>query len=242
MCKTLRKTDMHGERIVKDYLIRYFYERIRNDGILPKILDYRAIDSVEQQLNGIDTIVYLTNGTSIIIDEKCALKYINTHLPTFAFEIQWNRYGEVSKGWLVNNALQTQYYFVMWIRGVPIKDSVTGDFLKSYDYVKKMTVETLSLIELYAINKHKLLKYLADNGLTIDEMQSKATWLVKNNEEQYKVNADLKYFYSNHLAEKPVNIVISKELLKLIADSAFEITPNTVKRNGRIIYEAPKKF
>lgn len=242
MCRSLRQTDMQGERIVKKFLIKYFYERIRKNEILPQIINYRSVDLIDSQLQGIDTILYLNNGTSIVIDEKCALKYINTDLSTFAFEIQWNRKGETAKGWLVNRDLQTQYYFVMWLRGRQLMNPRSGAILSEYDYVKQMSVETITSIELFAINKNSLLKYLDDIGLSIEQMEAKANWLVENNTKKHIVNADIKYFYSEHLAEKPVNIVISKNLLKRIADAIYDISPDQVKRNGRIIYEASKKL
>lgn len=238
MSKSLRETDMRGERIVKEYLTKYFYNLIRSNKILDKINDFSSIESIEQQFQGVDTVLYLNNGKTLNIDEKCALKYINTNLSTFAFEIQWFRYGEKTVGWFINQKLQTQYYFLMWVKGKPIIESKSGIQLKKYDYIQHMTVDDLTAVELFVVNKHLLLEYLCKIGLPSEKLLKQANWMIDNNIEQSIVTPEIKYFYSGYLAEKPVNLVISKKLLKRLADAVFYITPNQVKRNDVIIYEA----
>ena len=242
MSRSLRTTDMQGERIVKQFLIRYFYDLIRKGRILDKIRNYSSIDQLEQQLQGIDTVLFLKNGDTLNIDEKCALKYINTALSTFAFEIQWSRYGQKMTGWLIHEKLKTQYYFLMWIKGRPILDPLTGKILEKYNYIQHMTIDDLTAIELFAINKQVLLAYLSKIGITPEKMLAQADRMIKNNIEQATVTPDIKYFYSGYLAEKPVNLVISKRLLRKLADAVFYITPDQIKRNDVVIYEAPCKI
>lgn len=242
MCRqSLREADMRGEGIVKEYLIRYFYERIRNNGILTKIRDYRPIYEIEQQLQGIDTILYCNDGRELIIDEKCALSYINKELPTFAFEIQWSRYGEPIDGWFINDdQLKTQYYFTMWLEGSPIINELTGQQLEGYRYIERMTIDDLKHIELYVINKKTLRNHLSDRlGLTVTVMKDRAAQLIDGGIAKSMVNRNISFVYSERLTEKPVNLVINKSVLRQIADATFEITSNQVKRNGIIIYEAP---
>lgn len=239
MSKSLRATDMQGERIVKEFLIMHFYDLIRNGEILDKIKDYQSIDSIEQQFQGVDTVLFLKNGRTLNIDEKCALKYINTNLSTFAFELQWFRHGKKTIGWLINPKLQTHYYFLMWIKGRPILNPLNGKILDKYDYIKRMTINDLIEIELFAINKQSLFDYLHKIGLYNEKLLAQADWLIETNTEQAIVNSEIKYFYSGYFAEKPVNLVMSKRLLRKLADAVFYITPNQVKRNDVIIYEAP---
>ena len=238
MSISLRTEDMKGEQIVKEYLIRYFYEPIKNNNILENIYDYRAINDYEQQINGIDTICYTINGQELKIDEKCALSYINKNLSTFAFELLWHRNGEEKDGWLINNNLQTQYYFIMWLNGIDIRDKNTGELLEKYDYIKKMTVDHINHIELFVIHKKLLIEYLAKIGLSAESMKNKAREMIANNKTRDIVNQDIDiwYVYSNKLAEKPVNLIISKELLKKIANPIFEIEPNQIKRNKKTIF------
>lgn len=240
MCRTLREADMRGEKVVKEFLIRYFYDRIRNDGILKKIRDHRPIYDVERQLQGMDTILYCHDGRELIIDEKSALSYVNSRLATFAFEIRWSRYGRTTDGWFIDDDLRTQYYFTMWLTSLPIFDEHTGKRLKKYDHIQYMTADHLTHIELYAINKQKLRDYLRNEfGLTVEVMKERAAQLVADGSRESCVNDKIKFVYSQHLAERPVNLVINKSVLRQVADALFEITPHHVKRNGRMIYGTP---
>ena len=59
-------------------------------------------------MKGIDVIY-----KDFLIDEKCALDYINKPLSTFAFELSSvNKNGERYDGWLVNKNLVTTHYLL----------------------------------------------------------------------------------------------------------------------------------
>ena len=73
-------------------------------------------------------------------------------------------------------------------------------------------------------------------------MRTQADRMRTYNTEQTPVRPGVKFYYSGYLAEKPVNLVIKKTLLKAIADTVFEIMPDRVLRDGAVIYEASKKL
>lgn len=238
MCQSLRSTDMQGERIIKQFLINNFYERIRNNKILNRVIGYESIDDIDLQMQGIDTYLFFNDGRRAAIDEKCALKYINTGLSTFAFEIQWQRHGKSTEGWFINDRLQTDIYFLMWLKGQPKYDSNTMLELTEYNYIRNMDVSDLTSIELYAISKRKLHEYLGSIGLTKSQMEAKAFEMIKKGIKQQEFMEGIKFYYSSYLAEKPINLVIKKSILRRMA-VVFEITPSYVKKNGTIIYETP---
>ncbi|MGS0525781.1 hypothetical protein ACU8V7_11875 [Zobellia nedashkovskayae] len=67
------------DRYYKQYLKHYTFERVSD---MPK------------QLAGIDLIfIHKTNGKKFYIDEKAQLDYINENLPTFAFELSYEKKG-----------------------------------------------------------------------------------------------------------------------------------------------------
>ena len=122
--KSTFKGDLKSERAVNEFLQKYLYSRLVDEGI---IATFNSDTTDDQQHNGIDTIVYIFNADKTVnqnginIDEKTALHYAKTNLshkslPTFAFEVSYLKDGKLKIGWLTNEKYAgTKVYFLCWL-------------------------------------------------------------------------------------------------------------------------------
>lgn len=200
MYKSFRKKDMKQERIVADFLDQKLYT-------IKTIFDsVQRINDYTNQLLGCDVKISIKSENMInsIVDEKAQLYYLNGGLPTFAFELSFFiSTGKIVEGWLTSQSKTTEFYQLLWLTAEENFDEVTK--------IKK--------IEYALLSRNRLLKYLEEEGLTIKDLREKAITISKmeagaHEKEPHK---HFWFFNSTHLAEKPVNIVIKKEVIKKLA-------------------------
>ena len=122
--KSTFKGDLKSERAVNEFLQKYLYSYLVDDGIIDS---FNSNTTLDQQHKGIDTIMYIINdeteeaARSINIDEKAAIHYARNNLgdkplSTFAFEVSYLKDGELKRGWLTNEKYkETHAYFLCWL-------------------------------------------------------------------------------------------------------------------------------
>ena len=122
--KTTFKGDLKRERAVNEFLQKYLYSYLVDDGIIDS---FNSNTTMDQQHKGIDTIMYIINDETeeearcINIDEKAAIHYARNNLgaeplSTFAFEVSYLKDGELKRGWLTNEKYkETHAYFLCWL-------------------------------------------------------------------------------------------------------------------------------
>ncbi|WP_314726433.1 hypothetical protein [uncultured Veillonella sp.] len=122
--KSTFKGDLKSERAVNEFLQKYLYSYLVDDGI---INSFNSNTTLDQQHKGIDTIMYIINDETeeearcINIDEKAAIHYARNNLgaeplSTFAFEVSYLKDGELKRGWLTNEKYkETHAYFLCWL-------------------------------------------------------------------------------------------------------------------------------
>ncbi|MDU3878332.1 MAG: hypothetical protein E7G82_02710 [Veillonella sp.] len=122
--KSTFKGDLKSERAVNEFLQKYLYSYLVDDGIIDS---FNSNTTLDQQHKGIDTIMYIINdeteeaARSINIDEKAAIHYARNNLgdkplSTFAFEVSYLKNGELKRGWLTNEKYkETHAYFLCWL-------------------------------------------------------------------------------------------------------------------------------
>ena len=122
--KSTFKGDLKSERAVNEFLQKYLYSYLVDDGI---INSFNSNTTLDQQHKGIDTIMYIINDETeeearcINIDEKAAIHYARNNLgaeplSTFAFEVSYLKDGELKRGWLTNEKYkETHSYFLCWL-------------------------------------------------------------------------------------------------------------------------------
>lgn len=122
--KSTFKGDLKSERAVNEFLQKYLYSYLVDDGIIDS---FNSNTTMDQQHKGIDTIMYIINDETeeearcINIDEKAAIHYARNNLgaeplSTFAFELSYLKDGELKRGWLTNEKYkETHAYFLCWL-------------------------------------------------------------------------------------------------------------------------------
>lgn len=122
--KSTFKGDLKSERAVNEFLQKYLYSYLVDDGIIDS---FNSNTTLDQQHKGIDTIMYIINdeteeaARSINVDEKAAIHYARNNLgdkplTTFAFEVSYLKDGELKRGWLTNEKYkETHAYFLCWL-------------------------------------------------------------------------------------------------------------------------------
>ncbi len=121
------------------------------DGYYRKYLKhyhFKRISNLKQQLQGIDLI--LTRKLSkkeFMIDEKAQLDYINNDLPTFAFEVQYQKKGTPKQGWLFDTQKKTEFYALI--------TAIYGNEPNTYTSCK-----------ITLVNRKKLISFLENRKIT----------------------------------------------------------------------------
>ena len=193
----IRKEDEKCTDIVSKFLEKHFYNKVR---------DYQRIDDKEQQLKGVD-VIFILNDKQYICDEKAAIRYVNKNLQTFAFELSFlGKSDRLIDGWLISNTKINNSFLCIWI------DKAEYDLIEDIDDIQE--------IEIALIDKQKLIDYLRTLGWTVEKLHIKADRM-RNNDKEPTGNVEVngcKFVCSKKLSEKPVNVLVSRNKLKELAD------------------------
>lgn len=190
--------DKRKEELFGVWLDSHFYPKFKES--------YKSITrntDVLLQKRGVDVIVETLTGTILYVDEKATLQYINKRIPTFAFEIMNTSSG--AQGWLYNPAYLTHYYLLAWPNA---SDEGIPDAESFFD------------TEVMSIRRSRVIELLCDSGLTesrISELvEGYSRRLSENN--RFEIAKGITLNFNLSLAEKPINVVVKKELISKYAD------------------------
>ena len=194
--KSLYDNDKELEELFGKWLDDNFYEELVKRDL---ILGWYRVNGEKLQKDGEDTIIITNKREEIIIDEKATLHYINANLPTFACELKNQQSG--AKGWIINNNLKTEYYLLAWPNGSDVPKTA-NDFYHS---------------DVMLISKKDVLDIIRDSGIDINNIDDFIDSHIKKlNKDNNKVNiaygVDLNVNFN--LAERPINLVIRREVLE----------------------------
>lgn len=193
-----RKSDEKIESINNQYLDSKFYKNEVDANI--RITDKKL------QVKGVDTIFNL-NGKQYICDEKVAAHYINKNLQTFAFELSFiNRSNDVQDGWIIDKNKLNNSYLLCWL------DKAVSDNPVSVDEIEKS--------EIVLVTRDSILNYLNNIHWDINKLKLKAHSIRYGKDTKLGniLENGVKFSFSEKLVEKPINIILSREILRQIAD------------------------
>lgn len=191
--KSTFKDDLKSERAVNEFLQKYLYSYLVDDGI---INSFNSNTTLDQQHKGIDTIMYIINDETeeearcINIDEKAAIHYARNNLgaeplSTFAFEVSYLKDGELKRGWLTNEKYkETHAYFLCWLW---IKPDANKYNLGCEDILK---IEVLSIPKVKTRDK---LIMRATGNKEVKTFESKADILRKKMKERGVYRLELEH-------------------------------------------------
>lgn len=204
-----RNFDNRACEVVNEFLDENFYPYITNS--------FKRTEKTDKQVQGIDCVFADRYHNHYICDEKSAVKWTNKTLKTHAFEIQFvNRAGNLHDGWfLAKNQINNSYNLIYTDK---INDD-EGDF----DY-HTFTSEQIRELHGYVIKKEKLKEYLYSLGLTEEQMLAKCKEIRETDGkcDMGDISRDgYKYSISKQLPEKPINILIDRNMLDVLADYTY---------------------
>lgn len=200
---TTREYDEHCEKVMGEFLDKYFYNE-NIEGTITRVKDRKL------QVKGVDVVID-DGDVKFYIDEKAAIRYVG--LKTFALELSFiNRQGDINTGWLLDNKKINDYFLFVWI------NELNGTEIKDISSIKNVDVALVS--------KSSIFSHLISLGWTKNNLLEK-DHRIRNNEDEYMGNIlrdKCKFSFSNHLVEKPINILLPKETYMEIADLSINIS------------------
>lgn len=208
--------------------------------ILMELGTKTIIEDKERQLQGVDLIcdIPFDDGT-VKESQNVDIKAIASTIPTFCFEVAGNTNSK-QVGWLLNPELLTDYYLVVY------HDIIGGT---NYSANKEiLTVNNVNYTKALLINKEKLQQLVLDYFMfdSVKEVQDVVDRIKFLNQGNTKLatyaydgasitsldktsnKRDLKMWFSvsNHLNERPINVVIRQDLLEAVSEKIFVLDKN----------------
>lgn len=209
-------SDSRGEKAIGLYMDNTLY---------PWLVENKAINSFmrvyekESQVKGIDVVLEdrMTKEFKNI-DEKAQLYYINNPVDSFAFEILFHREEKQMDGWFISGNNQTDYYMLMWIKSA------------RETKVYRLVMEDFEEVEVYMIPKLSLQSYVGKYMQDVRILKKEAQKMILTKQEKKSIDEGIYLRYSmKGYDEKPVNLVIKKEILKSYAKHIFIVKKNDIK-------------
>lgn len=196
-----RDADTRAERELAAFLDeRQLYTRY---------LGYQSIQRVtdpELQLAGAD-VVAMGQDRAHYIDEKAQLHYLARPLPTFAFELEFLRYGSPVTGWALRPDLMTDKYLLLW----PQANIADFRLVERGDFTQ---------VGYLLLDRLQLWLHLVRLGLTPQVLRERAAQIRTSGQGgRHPTGIDgITLHFSTQLSEQPINLVIRRPILEGLAD------------------------
>lgn len=249
------KSDVSLSEKVSKFLSQTVYPK------LGFVRDYKAYEwnrYEKEQMNGVDVDMTVSTGHCYRIDEKGAFYYMKSQkesscgLPTFSFELAYNKDGQIREGWFIDEHKVTDAYLLMWARAadryVEMRKCSRNELLTR---LKEFNPKRDFLeIEFMLISRFAMRNFLRACGVTFDKLNEFARHVITHPNEYpggsipfeafekfvgegklnirpvFRQNVHF-YFSKENFAEQPVNLIINKSFLKLrFARQHFFIKPD----------------
>ncbi len=206
MATTLRKMDNTVEQEIGKFLDNHFYPKYTSNSI--------RFNDIEHQMDGIDIQFDYKNLVNILVDEKTAAHYINKGIPTFAFEVDFLLNNQqVIPGWFFDSAKKTEYYLLNWV------------WAKKDKYI---TAEDITMLDTILIKRSAIIEMLSGYDITSESIVTIAKQIRSNNTAgafNKEASKPFYFYFTTHLSEKPLNIIIKKDKLIQLSVARFNIKP-----------------
>ena len=206
---TFRTKDMEAERELAKFLDKHLYT---------KDIFTRAerTDNAYTQIEGSDIILTIPslNIQDAVVDEKASIYYINKDLRTFVLEVSFlNRGYQIQEGWFVNDQLSTQYYLMQWI-----KANVADPW--------QVKEGNITEIECVLVSKKKLKDYFEREGYDKTRLIQLSQQMRASQQKMLAPSGKpYRFFFTQNLAEKPVNILLNKEEYIRLGEFHYFVKP-----------------
>ena len=190
--------DSNRESIVAEFLDKFFYsENFRS---------FERIYSRKEQLAGMDVIVISDNNKKMIIDEKAATSWAHREIQTFAFEISFLLDSKEIPGWFLNgtNRYKNTHWLCVWPRTNSKEIKELSDICSA---------------EIVLINCKKVRRWMRNMASKEQKSLESIEKRLRNEENVNQIDwSSLRVIISRNLPEKPINVLIPKEILRILSE------------------------
>ena len=208
--------DMNKERLIHLFVENHYYSKLENsDGTRARVEYY--YDQLMQK-NGVDLILSIDNE-EYIIDEKSQTDSIFKDEPKPSFALELLNSNSNNIGWFVNDVLRTEYYMFFW----PHADEKPAKFGSVED------VKYIEYVDYALVNRNRLKEYILEHYCGTEalldyahklsngelEKTEEKDKIIKYKEKPFDDKVYLTYSYT--LKEKPVNLVVKREIIEQIS-------------------------
>ncbi|WP_318311001.1 hypothetical protein [Flagellimonas crocea] len=194
--KSKFKTDLSNEKKLAHLLDSYYKKHLKQ-------YHFERVFQMRKQLQGIDLVLKdKISEKQYYVDEKAQLDYINERLPTFAFELFYQKNGVQKQGWLFDATKRTDFYALV--------TSIFSD-----------EANTFTTCNITFVNRNKLIQHLDRSGLNQSYLEKLIATKKGINGKLHldKLNEKSEgylFFSTKNKAEKPINLVLKLDYLKNI--------------------------
>ena len=199
-------SDFNKDKAVESFLANTLLNRIyHNKFESDNDIFWKRTNLRNDQQKGIDLKIFsIEKSKTFYVDEKAQLNYINTKLPTCAFEIIYYKNEILKEGWLFDDNKITDVYFLI----NNIQQNKNGNFTDCIIY----SIDRKKLIDLLNqrnINKESLKKIYEKIK---NSLKNNSTTKLKIENLDFENEGNLQV--SNKLAEGPINLVLKLDFLE----------------------------
>ena len=214
-----RAEDVRIEQVCGRFLDKHFYAKLG--------CKFERNAELSSQYLGVDVTVWSEHGT-FVIDEK--VKYygtINKPIGCPSFELtRRDRAGNRGIGWYASEKQLTNTYLLI------------TPFLAEGDQPQQLTDDNLSAVQILMVPKQAVQQLVKSYGLSDTSLLQRAEQLADSDELNYQNKAydriaanKLWLTYSAGLREQPVNMVVTRDVLKQLKGVAdLLVTKDGIKR------------
>lgn len=215
---TNRDKDSLVEREIAKFLDKNLYA---NDLLFSKS---NRTDGKKEQIDGSDIVVSTADGKldDAIVDEKVAARYANTDLNTFALELSFiGKQNNVHVGWFIDESKTTQYYLLGWITDADIPYNPKT---KRYD-TDLIREDNINSMDWVLVSRQAIVEFLNEKGYDHAMLSELSNSIRQRGYVKTKdfVN-EVAMRYSDRYAEKPINILLTKDTYIKLSDYHGTIT------------------
>ncbi len=191
--KSKFKADLSKEKQLTPLMDHYYQKHLKH-------YRFERVSNLKKQLQGIDLILKDNRSEKqFFVDEKAQLDYINESLPTFAFELYYQKNGVQKQGWLFDVSKKTQFYTL-----------VTSIYSDDDDVFTSCNITF--------VNREKLIQHLDKVELSQKQLEG---IISKNQDIHGKLNLEqlnpksegYLFFSTKNKAEKPINLILKLDYL-----------------------------
>lgn len=221
--RTTRSFDKTADREMTKYTKETLFPYLNKNCIYAE--ENRRKDS---QLKGVDYIFLSEAGKEVYVDEKSQLHYLNNNRDTYSLEIgMLNKARDHIKGWFIDEDNVTELYLFVF-------PNAEG---KTYQDVKK---EDFDKVEYLLVPKQAIKDYLAEKGLTIeqvleveDELRTRGYYEDKPRQSKtvngIRMTLSLEGRNGEPMSEQPFNIILKKEVYEELAILKLETNRGVIE-------------